>query len=344
MTGRGGRRAIGTVLLAVGLGLAACSDSRNWTPTDGEAGRDGSSLRQTLRLDPAPVPDDLGKRAYRHCEQVVAFGPRHVGSRGWRLALLYVKQQLRALGLEPVSDRWFDELEGLTFENVHVTIPGAVSDRIVIACHHDTKCTQEHPDPAHNYTFVGANDSGSGVGLLLALAEELVDRENHATIQLVFFDGEESIPYDWNLERALFGSRRFKEAYVEEKLTGRASSIRALVLLDMVGAEDLQIDEVENSSQTLRDVIYAAARACGHQAKFFENAHTVTDDHVPFHQEGIPTANLIDLYDNPQWHTPRDTMEHISAASLQLVGEVVLTALPEIERRFVKDKAPVRLR
>ena len=58
----------------------------------------------------------------------------------------------------------------------------------------------------------------------------------------------------------------------------------------------------------------------------------MTDDHRPFLDDGIPAIDLIDLYDNPQWHTVEDTLDHISAKSLQIVGEVVLTALPALDR------------
>ena len=38
------------------------------------------------------------------------------------------------------------------------------------------------------------------------------------------------------------------------------------------------------------------------------------------------------------WHTKDDTIAYISAGSLQIVGEVVLTALPAIEGRYFPPK------
>ncbi|MHC4899378.1 MAG: M28 family metallopeptidase, partial [Planctomycetota bacterium] len=225
-----------------------------------------------------------------------------------------------------------------TFENVWVTLPGKSKDRLILACHHDTKCCTGHGDPLNNFHFVGANDSGSGVGLMLALAKELRDRKNIATIQLVFFDGEESIPFAWDLKRALFGSRRFVRRYQQELLDlGGGPRIRGLVLLDMVGAVDLQIDDETNSDRGFHRIFRSAAAACGHERYFFKNKHSVTDDHVPFLDNHIRAIDLIDLYDNPQWHTSADTLEHISQRSLQIVGEVVLTALPALEQELFPE-------
>ena len=46
----------------------------------------------------------------------------------------------------------------------------------------------------------------------------------------------------------------------------------------------------------------------------------------------MPSIDIIDL-DYPQWHTAQDDLDHVSARSLQIVGDVVLDALPQIERR-----------
>jgi len=48
-------------------------------------------------------------------------------------------------------------------------------------------------------------------------------------------------------------------------------------------------------------------------------------------------VDLIDL-DYAAWHTPNDTLDAVSARSLQIVGEVVLASLPQIERRLAQGK------
>ncbi len=315
--------------LAVGLLASACWFGRT----------DGGEQPPTTPIAAVAVPADLGQRAYEHVARLVAFGPRHTGSKGWKSAVEYVGSELVKLGLTPNFDTWVDPNENMQFTNVSTTIPGRRPERIVIGCHHDTKNTTGHSHAAHNFEFVGANDSGSGVAALLALASELRDRRCESTIELVFFDGEESIPFDWDITRALFGSRHYVEEHKRRILSGSDEApIRAFVLLDMVGAKDLQIDRESKSDPRLQTIVFRAAKACGHEALFFRNELAVTDDHVPFLDAGIPAIDLIDIYDNPEWHTPDDTLDTISAESLHKVLEVVLTALPEIERQFVLER------
>lgn len=316
------------LLLAVG---AACWQQRM------------QAKSRNLTLQPVAAPTDLGQVAYRHVEKLCSFGERYTGSVGWRLSTTYIYQQLKELGLKPTRDRWRDPKEGLDFCNVLVTIPGKSKDRILIGCHHDTKKCKGHKNPEHNFTFIGANDSGSGVGLLLALARSLAAvKDPDVTYELVFFDGEESVPFVWDIGRALFGSRRYVRNYIQDRIDKpELPKVRAFVLLDMVGAKDLHIDDEENSDRKLHNIFRAAARAAGHGAYFFEHAHKVTDDHIPFIEDTeIPCIDLIDLWDNPEWHTSADTLEHISAQSLHIVGEVVLTALPELERQYFPERRP----
>ena len=59
----------------------------------------------------------------------------------------------------------------------------------------------------------------------------------------------------------------------------------------------------------------------------------VLDDHQPFLEAGLPAVDLIDfLYGsapglNDSWHTDADTLDKLSAASLQTIGRVVLRML-----------------
>lgn len=342
-----------SALLAVGL-CAACLGAglalqQNGTDSPGRT-QPPTPVRQQDEIDKAKVPKlapgaapkDLGERAFAHVRKVVGFGPRHTGPQptpGWTQQLDHIEAELRQLGLSPQRDQWTDRKELLLFANVRASIPGKRKDRIVLACHHDTKCTSGHADPEHNFQFAGANDGASGVGLLLALAAVLKEQTNEATVELVFFDGEESLDWAWNdAARALFGSKRFVKQHRDATLLGDEPRIAAMVLLDMVGRTDLHIQEELYSTPRLRELLYGAAVATGHEKQFFQRAEAASDDHKPFLEVGIPAVDLIDLNGNPHWHKATDTIDNISAASLQKVGEVVLTLLPAIEREFVLRK------
>ena len=138
--------------------------------------------------------------------------------------------------------------------------------------------------------------------------------------------------------RALFGSKKYVRDYVQARLNAPEDVpvIQAFILLDMVGATDLQIDEEENSHKELRDIFFAAAKTNGHEGYFYADSLPVTDDHTPFLDDtSVRCIDLIDFEDNPHWHKASDALEKISEKSLHIVGEVVLTALPAIETRFI---------
>ncbi|MCA8954292.1 MAG: Zn-dependent exopeptidase M28 [Planctomycetes bacterium] len=293
-----------------------------------------------LELEPVRAPAGLGERALARAETIVGFGPRYAskeqGQAGWTRQLSYIEAELEALGLTVERDTWTDRKELITFTNLAARIPGKRKERIVLACHHDTKCTRDHPEPQHNFEFVGANDGASAVALLLELAPVLQHGEPEATIELVFLDGEESLDWAWNdAARALFGSKRYVTRQRDAEVLGTAAPIRAAIVLDMVGSKYLHIQDELYSTARLRTVLWSAAVACGHEHRFFQRAEGAADDHVPFLSVGIPAVDLIDLNGNATWHTPADTLENLSAESLQTVADVVLTMLPAVAEEYV---------
>jgi glutaminyl-peptide cyclotransferase len=336
-----------TAMALVLCGLVACIGAAI-------AGRDGAprpqsppastaqseiDKRDLVKLEAVRAPADFGERAFAHAAALVAFGPRNPGTPGWSKQLDYIETTLRGLGVEVKRDTWTDRKELVTFTNLAATIPGKRKERVVLACHHDTKCTTGHKKPEHNFHFVGANDGASGVAFLLALAPHLLAGPRDVTIDLVFFDGEESLDWDWNdAARALFGSKRFVKKHRDALLLGEEARIEALILLDMVGRTDLHIQEELYSTASLRRLVWSAAVACGHQSSFYQRAEAASDDHRPFLDVGIPAVDLIDLNGNPHWHKKTDTLENMSGKSMQIVADVVLTLLPEVEKRFVLQK------
>ena len=65
---------------------------------------------------------------------------------------------------------------------------------------------------------------------------------------------------------------------------------------------------------------------------FLDAEQFIEDDHVPFLKAGVDAVDIIDL-DYPYWHTPDDSLDRVSARSLQIVGDVLMAALPKIEDR-----------
>jgi Zn-dependent M28 family amino/carboxypeptidase len=177
-----------------------------------------------------------------------------------------------------------------------------------------------------NAPFVGANDGGSSNGLLIELARVLAQQPPLARkVQLVFFDGEEAY-VNFTENDGLYGSRYFAQQLVAE---GKAQQFRRGILFDMVGDRSLTITLPPDSPVELARDIFATAEALNVR-KHFTYANTpILDDHVPLNEIGIPTIDVI-YFDFPAWHTPEDTMDKISAESLEIVGEVAARYLAEV--------------
>jgi Zn-dependent M28 family amino/carboxypeptidase len=186
--------------------------------------------------------------------------------------------------------------------------------------HYDTKVFRE-------FRFVGANDGGSSTALLLELARALAARPHEYTYWIAFFDGEEARA-TWTPTDSLYGSRR-----MAAELARRGQLPRAVIVADMIGDRDLNIRRESISTPWLTELIWASARRLGQGAHFLPDAIAVEDDHVPFLRAGVPAALLID-FDYRPWHTAEDTLDKVSARSLQVVGDVLLDALPAIEERL----------
>ncbi len=207
---------------------------------------------------------------------------------------------------------------------------------VVLGAHYDSRLAADRDqDPLKQSQAVpGANDGASGVAVLLELARTLPGQmqataQNQSTdmpraeqVWLVFFDAEDNgrLPgWDW-----LLGSRAFVEMLQSES---GASAPDAAVIIDMIGDKDLQIPFEQSSDTRLNQEIWAQAAAKGYAGQFPAVAGpSILDDHTPFLEVGIPAVDLID-FTYPYWHTTEDTLDKISAASLQAVGDTLIAWL-----------------
>lgn len=267
-------------------------------------------------------------RAWEHLRQVVALGPRPSGSPAIEQTRQYIKSQLAQLNVAVAEQAWDASTPAgsVHMVNLIATIPGASRDRIVLAGHFDTKRFRE-------FRFVGASDGGSSTAFLLEMARVLKARTNPLTIELLFLDGEEAVG-EWQGTDNTYGSRHYVQV---ARQAGSLASLKALLLVDMIGDRDLRIRRELNSTRWLADIVWSAARAQRLSEHFLDEGVEIEDDHQPFLEAGVPSLDIIDL-DYPAWHTPQDTLDAVSAGSLQVVGDVLLAALPAIERRLTANR------
>jgi glutaminyl-peptide cyclotransferase len=271
-------------------------------------------------------------RAWDHLRQLVAIGPRPSGSPAIEQTRTHIKAQLTAAGLTATEQAWDAQtpLDNVRMVNLLATIPGARKERIVIAGHYDTKLYRQ-------FRFVGASDGGSSTAFLLELARVLKARKNPLTIELLFLDGEEARLPDWHGTDNTYGSRHYVDL---AKRDGSLTTLKALVLVDMIGDRDLRMRRDTNSTPWLTDILWREAKRQRLDDHFIADSTKIEDDHLPFLAAGVPSVDVIDL-DYEAWHTAADTLDAVSARSLQVVGDVILGALPEIEKRAA---SPARLR
>jgi Zn-dependent M28 family amino/carboxypeptidase len=266
-----------------------------------------------------------GEAALRHVAHLVAIGPRPAGSPAAERTRAYIGDALGRLGIA-TEVRAFEAVTPhgpLRMANVVAVLPGRRPDVILLGGHYDTKWFE-------GVHFVGANDGGSSTALLLELARVLAARPREYTYWVVWFDGEEARG-SWTDRDSLYGSRHLAAALRRERRLPRA-----VIVVDMIGDRELGIRRETSSAGWLTDLVWASAVRLGHGAHFLPHTMAVADDHAPFLAAGVPAALLID-FDYPPWHTAGDTLDKVSARSLGIVGDVLLDALPAVERHLSRS-------
>ena len=186
----------------------------------------------------------------------------------------------------------------------------------LLCSHYDTKIFD-------TFRFVGANDGGSSTGLLLEMARVLGHHPDLAKkVELVFFDGEEAFETFSDTD-GLYGSR-----YFARQIEPNRKQFRGGILFDMVGDRSLDITLPPDSPAQMTQDIFASAEALKVRSQFTYSSLEITDDHTPLNAIGVPTIDLID-FDYSPWHTAGDTIDKLSAESLQVVGSVAAYYLAE---------------
>ena len=262
-----------------------------------------------------------GEKALAHVQRLVDLGPRPPGSGAIEKSRDYIENQLRLSGWQVTRQAFTDDTPRgkVQFLNLIARFPGqrSTGPSFLLCSHYDTKTFD-------TIRFVGANDGGSSTGLLLELGRVLGRHPNLAAkIELVFFDGEEAYEH-FSEHDGLYGSR-----YFARQLGGSgAKQFRGGILFDMVGNRSLKITLPADSPAEMARDVFASAEALKLRSHFTYLDREMIDDHMPLNEIGIPTIDVID-FSFPWWHTAEDTMDKLSAQSLQIVGSVAAYYLSE---------------
>jgi hypothetical protein len=286
-----------------------------------------SLLLAVLALLPgacAARPAADGERMMERVRHQVAMGPRVVGTPSHAAMRAWLASELSRLGGRVEAQSFTDSTLGrpLPLTNFIGRFGPDGARRIVLCAHYDSRpWCDEDPDTAyHRVPVQGANDGGSGVAVLLEVAERMRREPPPVGVDLVFFDGEDlgtrERP-DW----FCLGSRGYAARL---PAPGDPSRPVAAFLFDMVGGRTLAIHAERNSSEraaNLVALVSEGARATGAKVFHDEVRWTIVDDHIPLNDAGLPAVDILD-FDYPAWHTHRDTPGMMSAGNLAQVADV----------------------
>jgi Zn-dependent M28 family amino/carboxypeptidase len=315
-----------TLLICALLGTVACARSAPANLSANTRG-DSSQPQQAVAVaDTAPAFN--ASRAMQYVKEIVAFGPRPIGSENHKKVENYILSHLKGDTVEQDNFEITTSEGRFPVHNIIAKFPGTRDGIIVVASHYDTNW------PLRNTSFIGANDGASSSALLLEIANQLrgTKREGYS-VWVLWDDAEESMKLPWDDPESLYGVRHLAQRWQDD---GTLKKVKAFLLEDMIGDADLNIERVTDATPWLEDLVYQAATRVGYQSHFFARERYIGDDHQPFLQRGVPSTDLIDLdygYNNVFWHTTQDTVDKLSPKSLAIVGTVTLETLRLLDQR-----------
>lgn len=329
---------LSSILLSLTL-LSCTSCKSGGKPASSSEGSDPGKSRQESF--------ELGKRfssdsAFLYVADQVEFGPRVPGSEAHRNCGEYIKSQLTRFGVDTiiVQTATLTAYNGdqIPMENILGQFNSRENDRILLVAHYDTRpwADMDAETSRRRNPIPGANDGGSGVGVLLEIARQLGRQNPSIGVDLLFVDAEDygcSDGWERHDESWAMGSRHFAHNLPYTSIT----KPRYGIVLDMVGGTDARFHREyfsEKYAPGLLDKVWLLAQDLGYSSTFINHlGGSIIDDHIPLSQAGIPTIDIVECNNvttghfPPTWHTHQDNMDNITRTSLKKVGDVVLTLI-----------------
>ncbi len=285
-------------------------------------------------------PDFSSDKAYGFIEKQVSFGQRVPGSDAHKTCAEYLESQLSEFGAKVIVQKGsverYDGLKMPMYNIIGSYNPNA-QKRLLLCAHWDTRHVADQDSENKEVPIDGANDGGSGVGVLLEIARQLQIKTPTVGVDIILFDVEDQGQPDnvrpYKADTYCLGSQYWaKQPHVPNYKASNG------ILLDMVGAKDasftLEGTSMHYAPKFLRS-IWDKAIALKHSKYFlYQRTDPITDDHLYVNQiANIPTIDIIQ-YDygtrsgfGHYWHTHKDNMDIIDKATLQAVGETVLAVV-----------------
>ena len=277
--------------------------------------------------------------AYANVAAQVAFGPRVPGTEGHTATRKWLVQKLKSYGAS-VNEQSFKAKTATIGEvrgtNIIASFNPTYARRVLLGAHWDTRFAADEDDDRNKEAHLGADDGGSGVGVLLEMARLIKNNPVQLGIDIVFFDVEDQGTSEGSQETWCIGAQHWAK---NPHVAGYRAEYG--ILLDMVGAKGAQFQKEDatnvyppekvKSVHSLYDKVWSLAHAMKKGTYFLNNkGRPFTDDH--YFVNLYTSVPMIDIINKPldsakgfgpHWHTHEDNMDIIDAGVLGAVGQVV---------------------
>ena len=286
------------------------------------------------------IPQFNADSAYQYIQDQVDFGPRYLSSQGWEQCGDYLVEKLLNYThhvQEQNTDITTYDGKSHRLRNVIASFSPEKNNRILLCAHWDTRHVADYDDERQDEPILGANDGGSGVGVLIEIARLLSKQECRMGIDIILFDAEDyGNPDNSSANSAsswCIGSKYWSENPHTDNYFAQYG-----ILLDMVGAKGARFTHEglsRNYAQRILKKVWQQAHALGHGAYFsYQMTPQIIDDHLYLNTvANIPTIDIIEYDNNTQsgffehWHTHGDDMSNIDKNTLKAVGQTVVSVI-----------------
>jgi len=284
------------------------------------------------------VPKFNADSAYYYVQQQVDFGPRVISSKSWKNCAIWLEKKF----LQYTTNVMVQEASITTYDGGKHTLKNIIAsfspnqkNRIALFAHWDSRHIADHDIENQDSPILGANDGGSGVGVLIELARQFSIKEPKIGIDIILFDAEdygqpENSEYPFMQDSWCLGSQHWSKNPHKIHYTARYG-----ILLDMVGAKNATF-YFEGYSTYFASSVLQKVWKRGHKLGYgkhfiYDNSPKIIDDHLYVNTIAhIPTIDIIE-YDpstenkfNKHWHTHKDNMDNIDKETLNAVGQTLL--------------------
>jgi hypothetical protein len=289
-----------------------------------------------------------GEAALGYVKTQLAFGPRVPGTTGHRRAGDWIVAEMRQRADTVIVQSWTHVTakgDTLPLRNIFARINPQAAQRVLYITHWDTRPTADEDPNLGNkrLPIPGANDGASGVALLMGIADALKKAPAAYGVDLLFVDGEDYGDFSTWTDTAVAPDVLIGSTYFVNHLPMGDYKPMFGVLWDMIGDRDLQIYPEAYSVEGAPEVVsrvWQTAADLGYRKYFInETKGGITDDHLPFLKKGFRVIDVIDIdycsagincggdQERNYHHTHQDTLDKVSARSLQIVGDVAVSLL-----------------